>query len=251
MKAYAIANQKGGVAKTTSVHNLAAGIFKLTGVKSLLVDLDPQSNLTMACGLIPDEIEKGIFDFIQGEPFEEIGQDIGYADILPSNAACVHAEAWIENKRRGRQAVLAGRMAEIESYGYDFVFFDCPGNLGFVTVNAMVAAGRVIVPLQCEYYALEGLAKLAEEVQAIQEDGKAVAIAGIVPTMWNGTTLNRDVRNEVRRVFPQILYDACIRRNVKLGEAPSHGKHIFEYAPDSHGAEDYSQLVREFVGKEG
>ncbi|MBI9095254.1 MAG: ParA family protein [Sphaerochaeta sp.] len=251
MKAYAVANQKGGVAKTTTVHNLAAGIFERTGNKPLLVDLDPQCNLTMACGLSSDEVGKSFYDFIQGAPFDQVGHDLGYADLIPANHGCVHAESWIENKRRGRQAVLAGRMPEIVSYGYDFVFFDCPGNLGFVTVNAMVAAARVLVPLQCEYYALEGMAKLAEEVRAIQEDGKAVEIAGIIPTLWNGTTLNREVRNEVRRAFAESLYAVRIRRNVKLGEAPSHGKHVFEYAPESHGAMDYSELVREFLSREG
>ena len=250
MKAYATANGKGGVAKTTTTHNLAAAIYKETGKKTLILDPDPQCNLTMACGLVPDKIGKSFFDFLKGAPFESVGVDLGYADLIPANPDCVHAESWIENKRRGRQIVLAKRFQEIESFGYDFVFIDCPGNLGFVTINAMVAAGRVLVPLQCEYYALDGLAKLMKEMTAINEDGQDVRIAGIVPTLWNETRLNLDVRNEVRREFPELMYETIISRNVSLGEAPSCGQHIFEYAPCSSGADNYGRLAREFLRRE-
>ncbi|KAB1437324.1 ParA family protein [Pseudodesulfovibrio senegalensis] len=250
MKTYSIANQKGGVGKTTTVHNLAAGIYMQTQKKPLLIDLDPQCNLSMACGLMPDQVDHSYFDFLRGADFEDVGHDVGFADIIPANHDCVLAESWIENKRRGRQVVIQKRMEELAGYEYDYVFFDCPGNLGFVTVNAMIAASKVLVTLQCEYFALEGMAKMQQEIQAIEEDGKSVELCGIVPTLWNGTTLNYEVRNEVRSQFKDIFYEVRIRRNVKLGESPSHGKHIFDYAAGSHGAEDYAALSREFLRRE-
>jgi len=250
MKGYAIANQKGGVAKTTSGHNLAAGIFRRTGKKTLICDCDPQGNMTLACGHNPREIERAFFDFLEGGPFDAVGIDLGYADLIPANLDSVKAESWIQNQRYGRQSYLANRVQELERYGYDYVFYDCPGNLGFVTVNAMVAAKNVLVPLQCEYYGLEGLSMLFEEVQAIRKEGKDVNIVGIIPTMWDKTTINAEVKNEVRRELPELLYETKIRRNVRLNEAPSHGKHIFEYDPECNGSQDYEALVTEFLRRE-
>jgi chromosome partitioning protein len=229
---YAIANQKGGVGKTTTAVNVAACIAE-AGYATLLVDIDPQANATVGLGLAKDR-EPSIYDVLCGSVTAE--------DALSANVE-LPRQAGSEQRLREALAPLRDR--------FSYTLLDCPPSLGPLTVNALVAADRVIVPVQTEYYALEGLAGLLDTLGLIQRElNPRLAVAGMLLTMHDGRTrLARDVEREVREHFPQLVFDTVIPRSVRLGEAPSFGRPVIHHDPHSSGAEAYFELAKEVAAR--
>ena len=250
-KIIAIANQKGGVGKTTTSVNLAAALA-VSGKKVLLVDLDPQANATS--GVSVEATNGSIYEcLMQGCLIEGviIPTEINGLWILPSKADLVGAEvelSTVEDRERVLKRVLRG----IE--GYDFIMLDCPPALGLLTINALVAASNLIVPVQCEYFAMEGLGRLLGNVERIRESfNPALDLLGIVLTMYDSRiNLSRQVQDEIRGYFKEKVFQTVIPRNVALAEAPSHGKPVLSYNAASSGAKAYLDLVQELLnhGKE-
>ena len=252
MKLLAIANQKGGVGKTTTAVNLST-CLAVKGKRVLLIDLDPQGNATSALGL-EGTAGKSLYQAL-----------IGHADIkqkiVPTRFACLSmipadldlAGAEIEVARLDDHLtrlrdVLAGLSQES---GYDYLFLDCPPSLGILMTNALAAAHQLLIPLQCEYFALEGLSKIVHLVNQIRAVNEGLSIGGIIMTMYDSrTNLSQQVVNEVRQHFPNLVYQTIIPRTVRLGEAPSFGKPIIEYEPHGTGATAYRALAEEFVQRE-
>ncbi len=246
----AVANQKGGVGKTTTAVNLAAGIAD-AGYPTLLVDLDPQCNATVALGL-PKDASPNVYDCLAG--------DLTLSDVaLPSVVEGLHvvpstpelAGANVELPRiAGSETILKGRLGSVKER-YLFTLLDCPPSLGPITVNALVAADKVIVPVQTEYFALEGLAQLLDTLSLIQRElNPRLTVAGMILTMHDGRTrLARDVEREVREHFPELVFDTVIPRNVRLGEAPSFGLPILQHAPRSAGSVAYLRLAKEVAAR--
>jgi chromosome partitioning protein len=252
MKLLAIANQKGGVGKTTTAVNLST-CLAVKGKRVLLIDLDPQGNATSALGL-EGTAGKSLYEAL-----------IGHADIkqkiVPTRFACLSmipadldlAGAEIEVARLDDHLtrlrdVLAGLSQES---GYDYLFLDCPPSLGILMTNALAAAHQLLIPLQCEYVALEGLSKIVHLVNQIRVVNEMLSIGGIIMTMYDArTNLSQQVVNEVRQHFPNLVYQTIIPRTVRLGEAPSFGKPIIEYEPHGTGATAYRALAEEFVQRE-
>jgi chromosome partitioning protein len=247
---YAIANQKGGVGKTTTAVNVCACVAK-AGHETLLVDVDPQANATVGLGF-PRVRGPGVYEVLSGAVGMReavVRSSIAGLGLVPAGAglagASVELPREIGFERRLREALSPVR----EDYRY--IVLDCPPSLGPLTVNALVAADRVIVPVQSEYFALEGLASLLETLGLVQRElNPRLTIAGMLLTMHDGRThLGRDVEGEVRRHFPELVFDTVIPRNVRVGEAPSHGLPVIEHDPSCAGAEAYSELARELVAK--
>lgn len=242
-------NQKGGVGKSTTAMNLAAYLSAF-GKKVLLVDIDPQANATSGFGLNPKKIEKNIYHALIGRipPDEAIHKTklLG-VDILPSSPDLAGAAIELVDIKN-REFKLKEVLREI-SRKYDYIIVDSPPSLGLLTINALTASERTIIPVQCEYYALEGLADLLRTVQLINTNLKArTAIMGTVLTMFDRKSrLHRAVAKEIRRKFPGYVFNAVIPRNVALAEAPSFGKTILQYDPYSHGAKAYRQLAEEIL----
>lgn len=252
MQTTAIATQKGGAGKTTTTHNLGAAIHFITGVKPLLIDLDPQGNLSTSCGLDIEDLDLTVFDFFEGEPFENIALDIERFDLIPSNDLTADLEIKLV-PTTARETVLKRLLKKIEATGrYDHVILDCPGNLGLITINALVAADRVLVPVQCEFHALSGIAKLEETLDELQESfGLAYDGFEAVPVLFDKQlTLSQDVKNELRRRYPDRTYETSVRRRVALAEAPSAGQDIFAYDTDKRSGDsrdDYRNVALEFL----
>lgn len=254
-KVIVVANQKGGVAKTTTAVNLASYVGHF-GKTVLLIDLDPQANATSGIGVNKEEVSKGIYDvLIEKETLESaiVTTPSQNVSICPSSLALVGAEVElvyaVRRDTRLRDALYKNELKN----RYDFVIIDTPPSLGLLTLNAFTAADSVLVPMQCEYYALEGLAQLYKTIQLVkQKTNPALVIEGLLFSMVDSrANLTVQVMDEVRKSLGEKVYDATIPRNVRLAEAPSFGKPILAYDKSSRGAEAYEKLAREFLKRNG
>ena len=243
----AIVNQKGGVGKTTTTVNLTAALHAL-GKRVLLCDFDPQANATSGMGVDKNAASPNIYDvLINGADPKKAVVSTKYGDVLPSNKAL--AGAGIEMIGVDDREKLLKRALDLLSPGYDYILIDCPPSLELLTVNALCAAGTLLVPVQCEYYALEGLSDLLATVRLVKRKlNPRLALEGVLLTMFDSrTNLSLQVAEEVKRYFPGQVYATVIPRNVRLSEAPSHGKPVSAYDPYSRGAEAYAALAAEIV----
>ena len=247
-KTIAIVNHKGGVGKTTTCVNLAAALAE-AGKKVLLCDFDPQANATSGMG-VDKTVSKGIYEVVIGSvPVADAVSHTRFCDVLPSNKAL--AGAGIELiAMDNREFLLRDALAEIKD-NYDFIFIDCPPSLELLTLNALCAADAILVPVQGEYYALEGLSDLMNTVRIVRRSlNPKLDLEGVLLTMFDGrTNLALQVAEEVKHYVPGKVYATVIPRNVRLSEAPSHGKPISAYDRLCRGAEAYEGLAREFLGK--
>lgn len=250
-KIVAVTNQKGGVGKTTTAINLSACIA-MQGFRVLLVDMDPQGNATSGLGVNRRRLKYCVYDLlINGLGLEKVvtRTRIDRLDLIPATIQLAGAEVEMATRER-REYLLRESLEKVRQY-YDYILIDCPPSLGLLTVNALTASNSVLIPLQCEYYALEGLTQLMETINLIKRGlNQSLSIEGIVFTMFDGrTNLSIQVVDEVKKHFKKYVYKTIIPRNVRLSEAPSHGKPIVTYDAKSRGAEVYKELSVEVLSR--
>ena len=248
----AIANQKGGVGKTTTSVNLSACLADI-GQRVLMIDLDPQGNATTGCGVVKREALPTVYQILIGNATlaeARLSTEFGF-DILPSNRELAGAEVELINleqrEYRLKNALQAGHAT------YDFILIDCPPALNLLTVNGLVAADSVLIPMQCEYYALEGLSDLVETLRKVRHHlNSRLEIEGLLRTMYNGqSTLTQQVSTELESHFGDKVYKTIVPRNVRLAEAPSYGKPVIAFDKYSKGAQAYSALAQEILERVG
>jgi chromosome partitioning protein len=258
---YALANQKGGVGKTTTAVSVGACLAH-SGQRVLIVDVDPQANATSSLGVDKHAVPLSTYDLlVHGVPLAQVAQPTDHArlDLVPASpdlsGATVELVGLERREYRLRQALAELHPGQDKEPGqrYEYVLIDCPPSLGILTVNGLAATDGVIIPVQCEYLALEGLSQLARAIELVRRAlNPGLRLRGLVMTMYDArTTLSRQVVEEVRRHFPGRVFNAIIPRSVRLSEAPSYGEHILSYAPRSAGAVAYAALTQELLVGDG
>ena len=252
-KAIAIFNQKGGVGKTTTNINLAACLAK-KGKKILVLDIDPQGNTTSGLGIEKKALKKSSYDLMIEDDINAedviLKTGVDNLDIIPANVSLSGAEVELAIIR-GREKRLKKALNQVKEK-YDFIFIDCPPSLGLLTINSLTAVDSVLIPIQCEFYALEGVAQLMNTIEIVRKNlNEKLYVQGVILSMFDGrTNLSVQVVEEVKKYFRERVYKTVIPRNVRLAEAPSYGLPIIEYDPKSKGAEAYREFADEFLGVE-
>ena len=247
----AITNQKGGVGKTSSAINLAASLAILEK-KTLIIDADPQANATSGIGINPKEVKECLYECLVGEASMKnaiVATETPHLEILPSHVDLVGAEIELINIPQ-RERIISKLIDGVREK-YDYIIIDCSPSLGLITVNALAAADSVIIPVQAEYFTLEGLGKLLNTIKIVQKRiNAALQIEGILITMFDSRLrLANDVNDEVRKHFEELVFETIIHRNTRIGEAPSVGKPVILFDASSKGAQDYLNLAREIMIK--
>jgi chromosome partitioning protein len=250
-KIIAIANQKGGVGKTTTSVNLAASLGALEK-KVLLIDADPQANASSGLGIDVDAVEIGSYQVLEHTKSAKeaiVASNAPNVDVIPAHIDLVAIEIELVDKD-DREYMLRKAISELKSE-YDYILIDCAPSLGLLTLNALTAADAVIIPIQCEYFALEGLGKLLNTIKSVQKiHNEALDIEGLLLTMFDSRLrLSNQVVEEVQKHFSDMVFDTIIQRNVRLGEAPSYGESIINYDVSSKGAANYLSLAKELIKK--